>query len=257
MLLNELFYTDAQLDEINIKDLKKYARTGAVAAGIAGAGLGYWGQKPDSVPKTDAPKPMISQPADAESDDLADIIQQNPMSPQKPQASTSQKTNTQQENYLRMAAEKSGIRGDELAAFLAQTAHETVGFNTLKEIGGKEYFTKKYDISKNPNKAKELGNVKPGDGAKYYGRGYIHLTGRDNYRKAGQALNIDLEHHPEWAERPDVAARVAIWFWNTRVRPNVTDWDDVSSVTRKINHAMQGLSDREANYQAYRKKLKS
>lgn len=83
--------------------------------------------------------------------------------------------------------------------FLSQIAHETGGFRWLCELGKDEYF-KKYE------NRKDLGNTIVGDGAKFKGRGFIQITGRDNYSKAGIALNLDLVNSPEIAETPTVAA---------------------------------------------------
>lgn len=144
-------------------------------------------------------------------------------------------------------AQAAGIKGTELAQFVAQCAHETADFTRLKEIGGKLDF-KKYDPAHNPRKAKILGNVKPGDGARYHGRGYIQLTGRDNYRRAGEALGLPLEKHPELAERPDVAARIAVWYWQNRVQPQVNNFSDTAQVTRPINAGLKGLPDRHQKF---------
>src|SRR5207249_175037 len=54
-----------------------------------------------------------------------------------------------------------------------------------------------------------LGNNQPGDGMRYRGRGYIQITGRSNYRHAGEELQISLEEEPDRALEPDVAYRVA------------------------------------------------
>lgn len=54
----------------------------------------------------------------------------------------------------------------------------------------------------------DLGNVAPGDGPRYKGRGFIQLTGRANYRTLGEQLGVDLEGDPSLALRSDVAARV-------------------------------------------------
>lgn len=84
----------------------------------------------------------------------------------------------------------------------------------IKEKGGTAYFTRMYDIKgARPSKAKELGNLTPGDGAKYPGMGYVQLTGLKNYQKATAKLralgmDVDLVAHPEQAMRPDVAALV-------------------------------------------------
>ena len=58
-----------------------------------------------------------------------------------------------------------------------------------------------------------IGNV-PGshDGYLYRGGGITQLTGRGNYRAAGQALNIDLETAPDKVTEPGVSALVAAWF---------------------------------------------
>jgi len=146
-------------------------------------------------------------------------------------------------------ARAAGMKGRQLSQFLAQCAHETLNFQYMEELGNEEYF-KRYDIEHNPKKANELGNIKPGDGYKYRGRGFIQLTGRDNYAKAGKAIGLPLEEHPELVERPDVAAKVAIWFWKNRVQPRVSDYSDTATVTKPINKGLKGLEDREQKYRA-------
>lgn len=82
----------------------------------------------------------------------------------------------------------------------------------IKEYGGENYFRRMYDIEgQRPAKARELGNVNPGDGARFAGRGYVQLTGRRNYEKAGRALNIDLARQPDLAMDAANAARILIW----------------------------------------------
>jgi putative chitinase len=68
---------------------------------------------------------------------------------------------------------------------------------------------------------------------------------------AGQALGLDLLNHPELAEKPDIAAKIAIWYWNTRVKPNVRNFADTASVTKYINPAARGLEDRHENFKDY------
>jgi predicted chitinase len=135
------------------------------------------------------------------------------------------------------------MRGKELAQFVAQCAHETANFSSLKELGGRLDF-KKYDPKHNPRKAKMLGNKQVGDGARYHGRGYIQLTGRDNYKRAGLALGLPLEEQPELVERPDIAAQVAVWFWKNQVAPKVSNFNDTAQVTKPINSGLKGLEDR-------------
>jgi putative chitinase len=68
---------------------------------------------------------------------------------------------------------------------------------------------------------------------------------------AGEALGLDLLNNPELAAKPDVASKIAIWYWNSRVKPNVQNFNDTKAVTRKINPAVKGLEDRESNFKDY------
>jgi len=54
-----------------------------------------------------------------------------------------------------------------------------------------------------------MGNTEPGDGFKYRGRGFIQLTGKNNYASMGAALNLPLVDNPDLANDPVVAARIA------------------------------------------------
>lgn len=159
---------------------------------------------------------------------------------------------------LHKVAAASGLKGIELAQFLAQMKHESWNFDRLKEKGQphvKDYFAKRYDPKFAAKTAKILGNKVAGDGERYKGRGYIQLTGRDNYRMASEALGIDLIKHPELAERPEIAAKIAVWYWKTRVKPTVTNFADTSAVTKAINPAMRGLQDRHNNFLDYKRIL--
>lgn len=164
--------------------------------------------------------------------------------------------NPQNEIALLKTAKKAGMKGTELAQFMAQTKHESWDFERLKEKpqpGVKDYYNKKYDIKYSPKTARILGNKHAGDGARYHGRGFIQLTGRDNYRMAGQALGLDLLNHPELASRPDVASEIAVWYWNTRVKPGIQNFADTAAVTKKINPAAKGLENRHENFKDYLK----
>lgn len=144
-------------------------------------------------------------------------------------------TGSRLETQLHNFAVKMGLKGAELAAFMGQTAHESDNFKTTLEYSSGEQYEGR----------KDLGNIYPGDGAKYKGRGFIQITGRYNYTQAARDLGIDLVNHPELAERPDVAAKVTWWYWKNRVRPNVQSFSDVKQVTRQINPAMRGLERRQ------------
>jgi predicted chitinase/molybdopterin-binding protein len=162
-------------------------------------------------------------------------------------------TGTVHEAILTKAARAAGIKDPtELAAFLAQCAHESHDFKSMVEYGGSLDF-RKYDPKFAPKKAKALGNKKVGDGARYKGRGYIQLTGRYNYKRAGEALGLPLEAKPELAEKPEVAAKIAVWFWKSRVQPNVDNFNDVRAVTKPINPGLNGLEDRKEAFLDFKK----
>jgi predicted chitinase len=198
---------------------------------MAGAALGAAALSPQAADAKVAPqqKPAITQQVQGDANYATKLIL-------KPEA-----------KILIQTARAAGMRGKELAQFVAQCAHETANFSSLKELGGKLDF-KKYDPKHNPRKAKMLGNKQVGDGAKYHGRGYIQLTGRDNYKRAGQALGLPLEAQPELVERPEVAAKVAVWFWQNQVAPKVNNFNDTAQVTKPINSGLKGLDDRHNKY---------
>ena len=166
--------------------------------------------------------------------------------PVRPAALTQQAGPVEQLKAFAMA---SGIKGVELAQFLAQCAHESANFASMEERGSPAYFTKKYEQHKKT--ARILGNKVKGDGERFKGRGYIQLTGRDNYTRAGAALGLPLAQQPELAARPDVAAKVAVWYWQNRVAPKIKDFSNTGDVTKKINPASKGLQSRQDQFKTY------
>lgn len=121
--------------------------------------------------------------------------------------------------------------------FLAQAAHESDGFRTLEEYGGSAYFAR-YDGRT------DLGNIRPGDGARYLGRGIFQLTGRANYRRYGALVGHDLESEPELAAQPEISLAVAFAYWRERGLNQPADADDIAGVTRLINGGRNGLAAR-------------
>jgi len=119
--------------------------------------------------------------------------------------------------------------------FLGQSAEETAGYRTLVEYAsGNEYEGRK-----------DLGNTEAGDGPRYKGRGIFQITGRDNYQKMSQALNIDLINNPELAATSEVAVRTACIYWQTHNLNALADQDDLEGITRRINGGTNGINDRE------------
>lgn len=93
---------------------------------------------------------------------------------------------------------------------LATAWHETAHtLQPIREFGGPAYLTRMYDITgQRPELARANGNTAPGDGVRYCGRGYVQLTWRANYRRAGEKLGLPLEANPELAMRKDIAAQI-------------------------------------------------
>jgi len=231
---------------------KDLAAAGALATGLAFGGAAQAKQAPHTPA---AHKPGIHQvkKADPKLDKKVADITKQVNAPDKTISTNGLSNNSVPEHTVQKVAIQSGIKGVELAQFMAQTRHESADFSQMKELGGDKYFHKKYDPKVAPHTAKILGNKHAGDGVKYHGRGFIQITGRDNYRMAGDALGLPLEDKPDLASKPEVAAKIAVWYWNTRVKPNVNNWNDTAEVTRTINPAMQGLEDRKEFFNNYKR----
>lgn len=98
--------------------------------------------------------------------------------------------------------------------------------------------------------AANLGNIHPGDGANYIGRGLKQLTGRTNYRNCGAALGEDFLSDPERLTLPVNAALSAGWFWSSRGLNELADRGDVVGMTRAVNGGQNGLAQRQALWDA-------
>jgi len=98
-------------------------------------------------------------------------------------------------------------KDDRWLAYALGTAYHETAFTMqpIHEIGGNAYFFKMYDPqSPDPKRrivAKNLGNMKSGDGVLFHGRGYVQLTGRTNYQKMGAAFGVDLTSNQAAADR--------------------------------------------------------
>lgn len=90
------------------------------------------------------------------------------------------------------------------------------------------------------------GPATSGDGARFIGRGFIQITGRENYQEASRTIYEDdrLIYHPELAEQAEAAALTAGWFWMRRGLNALADSDDIVAITKKINGGILGLEHR-------------
>jgi len=143
--------------------------------------------------------------------------------------------NSDAEAALQTAAKAAGLKGVELAQFMAQTRHESWDFSKMKEVGNKKKFDR---YEKNRSLAKNLGNKVKGDGELFKGRGPLQLTGRDNYTRSSQYIFGDdrLVKNPDLVSNSlEIGAKTALWFWKTQVRPNVSNFNNTTQVVKAIN----------------------
>jgi putative chitinase len=162
-----------------------------------------------------------------------------------------------------------------IAAFTTQCAHESRDFTAMEENlnYSKEALERVFpryfgagkqnaaDYARNPEKianyvymdvnrsaAGALGNVQPGDGWRFRGRGLKQLTGRNNYSRFAQAYGMTAEQASDWIETKEGALASALWFWTTNKLNPVADTGDVVALTKRINGGDIGLADRQQRY---------
>ncbi len=154
-----------------------------------------------------------------------------------------------------------------VCAFLAQILHESGGFYYTKELMSysAELLMKTWpskfptmdralQYAKQPEKLANyvyggrMGNDQPGDGWKYFGRGLIGVTGKDNYANLSKDTGIDFVKNPELLEQPYYAVLSAINFWNKYNLNLKADQGDFKGITQRINGGQIGATDREAKY---------
>lgn len=88
-----------------------------------------------------------------------------------------------------------------------------------------------------------------GDGWRFRGRGLLQVTGRSNYRAAGEGLGLPLEAQPELLEQAEHAAQSAAWWWAAHGLNDLADKGEFLTITKRINGGTNGLADRQALYE--------
>ena len=162
-----------------------------------------------------------------------------------------------------------------LAHFLAQCGHESGGFRLTKEnlnysakgLNGtfKKYFPTLDSAVPYERKPEKIANKvyggrmgngpeSSGDGAKFCGRGYIQLTGKDNYTAFGKSINEDICSSPEKVAS-NYALLSAAWFFNKNGLHKMADGGSsdavVTSITKRVNGGTIGLPDRIKHFKEY------
>lgn len=168
----------------------------------------------------------------------------------------------------REALEAAGLfePGHRLHVFLAQLGHESAGLTrcieslyytrseTLMAVWPRRfptvdaatpYLRKSRALAEKVYGGRaDLGNIEPGDGARFIGRGFLQITGRANYRELGHRIGLNLEAEPDRVARPDIAVRLACAYWTLRRINEPCDAGDFLEATRRINGGATGYADR-------------
>lgn len=162
-----------------------------------------------------------------------------------------------------------------LAHFLAQCGHESGGFRAVQEnlnysakgLAGtfRKYFINEAaaaPYAKNPQKIASkvyggrMGNgpESTGDGYKFRGRGYIQLTGRDNYTRFAKFIGEDTVSNPDLVATKYPLASAAFFFDSNKlwaICDRGADTATVTAVTKRVNGGTIGLPDRIKHFQEY------
>jgi predicted chitinase len=123
---------------------------------------------------------------------------------------------------------------------LGTVFHETAQtMQPITEYGSTSYFDK---YEPGTSIGNTLGNTEPGDGAKYKGRGYVMITGRSNYQRAQDELNVPLIDQPELACDPEIARQIMRrgcfegWFTGKKIQDYIEgELKDYYNARRVIN----------------------
>ena len=133
------------------------------------------------------------------------------------------------------------------AMYLATLGHESCGFLYTRELWGPTDAQRRYESRA------ALGNVQPGDGFRFRGRGLIQITGRANYAAVSGGLGVDYVGHPDWLARPGDAARASGWWWLNNGCNEIADAGEFLRLSIRVNGRNprglpNGWSDRKRRY---------
>lgn len=162
-----------------------------------------------------------------------------------------------------------------LAHFLSQCGHESAGFKAVVEnLNYKadsllkvfpKYFSAETAAAceRNPEKIANIvyanrmgnGNTASGDGYKYRGRGFIQLTGKNNYAVFTKSIGEDCVANPDLVSTKYPLASAA-WFFHKNELHKLADQGStdvvVTSITKRINGGIIGLADRIKHFAEYK-----
>jgi putative chitinase len=235
---------------------------GLTADGIVGDGTWAKIMNEGSVTPTPAPQPVVSTPAPQVAGLKLDKLKGH-----VPQVVI---------DSIPEVASKFGINTPlRVAHFLAQCGHESGGFRVTQEnlnysakgLNGifKKYFPTEASAAAYARQPQKIankvyanrmanGSEASGDGYKFRGRGYIQLTGRDNYTQFGKAIGVDIPSNPDVVASTYALASAA-WFWSKNGLNKLADAGAsdtaVTSITKRVNGGTIGLADRIKHFKEY------
>ena len=96
------------------------------------------------------------------------------------------------------------------------------------------------------------GNEDSGEGWKYRGRGFIQITGKENYHRLSNDTDIDFLHNPDLLLEEPNAMISALWFWKIKGLNKFADADDILTITKRINGGTNGLAHRKELLEKYK-----
>lgn len=162
-----------------------------------------------------------------------------------------------------------------VAHFLAQCGHESGGFRLTQEnlnysakgLNGifRKYFPTEASAAtyaRNPQKIANkvyggrMGNgpESSGEGYKFRGRGYIQLTGKENYTAFGKSIGVDILSNPD-SVASTYALASAAWFFSKNGLHKIADEGAsdivVTKITKRVNGGTIGLADRIKHFKEY------
>lgn len=99
------------------------------------------------------------------------------------------------------------------------------------------------------------GNEKSNEGWLYRGRGFIQVTGKENYFRLANDTDIDCFKNPDLLLEEANAIISTLWFWNLKGLNKLADKDDILGITKKINGGTNGLAHRKELLTKWKKGL--
>ena len=90
-----------------------------------------------------------------------------------------------------------------------------------------------------------------GEGYKYRGRGFIQLTGKNNYRHFGNKIGVDLVNNPDLLLDPEIGAKASFAFMEERVDKGALARGDLRAVTKSINGGYNHIAQRGRYYDEF------